>query len=185
MASYIDVVNENDNKAEKEYTVISDISVEIGVRMIASYRDEENSYFDKEEQHYLFEKRITEDRIDEVLIDIPLQFDIKLINGEAVVQSISAPNVTPPPVIEISDDTLTRTHTIEETDESYDEVTFCSQCGKIIGREAQYYTSENAPLCSGCMRDDTYGSVCPRCGLKYPTEMMINGLCEKCEKEND
>ncbi len=185
MASYIDVVNENDKKAEKEYTVISDISVDIGIRMIASYRDEDNSYFDKEEQRYLFEKRITEERIDEVSIDIPLQFDIKLSNGEAIVQSISAPSVTPPLVIEISDDTLTHTQTIEETDKSFDEVTYCSQCGKIIGREAQFFTSEYAPLCSKCIRDDAYGSVCPRCGLKYPTEMTINGLCEQCAKETD
>ena len=186
-SSYIDVEDESDSKdkSEKYYTVIADVSVTSRISSIISYIDEDMSYYDKEEGRYLFEKRLAEERIDNVDINIPIQFDIILADGKATIEKISNVHVTPEPYIEINEYTCESQTQLEEELIGEDNIEFCSQCGAIIIKPASFYTYNMEPLCSNCIKDDIYGSVCPECGYKYPHSMMINGFCENCEQDKD
>lgn len=184
---YIDVENESDNidKTEKYDTVVADVSATINISSIISYIDEEASYYDKKEGRYLFEKRIVEERIDDLDIDIPLQFDILLAYGKATIEKIRKVNVTPEPYIEISEYSCVSRIKLEDSTIVEDNVKYCSQCGAIIKTLVSFHTYKMEPLCSNCIKTDSYGSVCPECGYKYPNTMMINGFCERCEQERD
>lgn len=186
-SSYIDVEDESysKNKSEKYYTVVADVSVNVCISSIISYIDEDMSYYDKEEDRYLFEKRLTEERVDNVDIDIPLQFDILLADGKATIEQISQVQVTPEPYIEINEYTCESRTKLEDKIIGEETIEYCSQCGAIIIKPTSFYTYNMEPLCSSCIKDDIYGSVCPECGYKYPFSMMINGFCEKCEQEKD
>ena len=186
-SSYIDVEIESNNndKSEKYYTVVADVSVNVRISSIISYLDEDMSYYDKEEERYLFEKRLAEERIDNVDINIPLEFEILLADGKATIEQISQAQVKPEPYIEINDYTCETRYQLEEKIIGEENIDHCSQCGSIIKKPVSFYTYKMEPLCSKCMQDDSDGSVCSECGYKFPHSMMINGFCKNCEQDKD
>ena len=181
---YINIISETENKEkdEKYYTVTSDIFVTANVYSTLSYRNEEESYYDKEEERYLFEKYVIEERGDQVDVEIPLQFDIVLRNGSPVIKKISKCDVTPEPSIEIDGYTNYYSNILDEQGFSDDELEFCSECGRILGHQAPYLSYQDEPICHECMKDDRDRSLCPHCGKLYPNDMMISGFCESCSE---
>lgn len=164
--------------------VIAHLSVELYITATITHRDEDTSFYDKEEDRYLIQNYVTwnEQHCLSVNADV-------LCNIEADEE----PHITPVSVI---DNRQFNTLDLDEgTLQDWDEVNsdvheepdliYCSECGKLLGHHADYCDYDDNPLCSDCMTINEHGDICPSCGRKVPHELMNSGFCIDCFQERN
>lgn len=173
-------IEHTDERSFAHINVVIYISAEI------THRDEDASYFDREEQRYLVENFVTwreKHRLE-------LETTIKCI---AAKDSLGDYTVTK---FEVADERKFRTLDLDEgTMQDWDvleietqeepDLIYCSECGKLLGYKIPYADYDHNPLCGDCMVSDSKGDICPACGRKVPYELMFGDFCLDCYKEQD
>ena len=170
--SYLDVTNDG---------VIAYIDVEADISVQISYRDEENSYYDKEEGRYLFEKYVTVCETHNINTEI----GINLIVEEKECLEILDYSIIcedPRPNINLDEESMLAYKKIDTG-----EIVTCAECGKVKGRgsDSWEFDCDGNSLCTDCMVGNSKGEICPICGRKYPVEKMMSGYCVECYKNVD
>lgn len=170
-------IEEIGNKIHITLDVYLDISMEI------TFRDEEQSYYDKEDGQYLFEKYIC--AIEEHRINTEVRVICSIIkneNDELVVESIEIDFDNSVKVLDLDDDTLSEIEEVSTNEIEDDNVERCDQCGEIIGRTTNgaNFDYEGNALCQKCAVTDEHGEICPSCGRKVPRDLMNSGFCIDC-----
>ncbi len=165
-------------KNEDEDILLLHILTDYALSAKILHRDEELSYYDKEEGMYLFEELELwqeEHRCEEEII-VKCSFDENK-QGFHLIEIESEKNAD---YIELDDESMIDFTQISTTYDSMVEIETCSQCGKIIKSSYVYSNHKGEPLCQNCMVDDKYGMVCPTCGRKVPHELSAGGFCQEC-----
>lgn len=85
--------------------------------------------------------------------------------------------------MDLSDESMVDFDEISTSQSEEPDLVYCSQCGKIIGTTASYFDYQENPLCDKCMVNDSYGTICPSCGRKYPHENIMDNFCQSCYQE--
>lgn len=164
---------------------LAHIDTVLGVIAEITHRDEDTSYFDREEQRYLIENYVTWREIHRIETSVIIECTVDIVDDEyAVLDSV------------IVDDRKFRTLDLDEgTMRSWDELetechkepdlVYCSECGKVMGYSTEYTDYEDNPLCGDCMVVNEKGDICPSCGRKVPHELMNSGYCIYCLREQD
>ena len=168
---------------KKRYALIScDIEFLIDI----TYRDEDMSYYDKEERKYLFENYIHAIEEHKVNINLKVFFDIKKEDTKKLLlQEIGSIENNHSKIIYLDDNTMISNEELISTMDEEQNLEKCSECGKVIYYDYLYQDYEGKPLCRECMKSDDYGNICPECGRKIPNEYMISGYCQDCFYEKD
>ncbi len=165
----------NPEKLQLHIQLNYDIDVEI------SHRDDDLSYYDKEEHRYLFEEYVTwlerHTLSEEIIVLCSIVNDGEYFEFEKIISDRKYD------FLDLCDDTMYDFDEISSTQNEDPNLVYCAQCGRIIGHTPIYFDYDGEPLCGNCMIDDTEGMVCPDCGRKVPYEKSINGFCEDCAKE--
>jgi len=171
---------------EKSGQWCASVSVDVELTIDITYRDEENSYFDKEEGVYLIENYIHALEKHNVTVEVLMVCDIKK-NEEDEYELIDVSVEDSIKTLDIDEDTLIDSEEIDSVLEEEPDLEYCSQCGKVLGRTANgaYFDYYGNPLCDKCMQVDNEGDICPMCGRKIPYEFMMSGFCEDCAPEAD
>ena len=162
------------------------ISADVELIIDITYRDEDNSYYDKEEGVYLIENYIH--ALEKHFITVELFLVCEVENNdedeyEIIGVEISKENNIK--ILDIDEDTLIDSEEIDTRLEEEPNLEYCSQCGKVLGRTTNgaYFDYFDNPLCDECMKVDDKGDICPMCGKKVPYEFMMSGFCRDCELE--
>lgn len=157
------------------------VNVEYNVTVEITHRDEDRSYYDKEEGRYLFEEYVTWNEHHIGSEDLIVACEI-VNNGESFVfkNIISDRKYN---YLDLSDESMVDFDEISASQSEEPDLVYCSQCGKIIGTAASYFDYQENPLCDKCMVNDSYGTICPSCGRKYPHENTIDGFCMSCYQD--
>ena len=175
-------IEEQDNKL---YAIV-DVEVDLSAHF--TYRDDENSYYDPEDEQYLIEYFISANEKHRYSIEIKVLCAFSQDETqEHLLEEISIVSTKKLPTIELTDDTM---YSFEETGNTFEEsgdIEHCSECGQTIGKYTNvscwdYYGN---PICSKCAVSDSAGDICPACGRKVPHELMISGFCQSCSLEFD
>lgn len=167
-------------KLESSY--IANFSVDVDISIDITYRDEDRSYYDKEEESYLIEHYIH--AIEHHRFNVIIAIECEIEQDEKIISVVSA-NVlenTRHKYINLDEDTLYDSDEIDDSVREEPDLEYCSECGKLLGRTmngACFDLDEN-PLCESCMTSDSNGEVCPMCGRKVPHEYMMSGFCKDC-----
>ncbi len=152
-------------KTEDKFYAI--LSFEVSMELEVSYRDEDRSYFDKEDDRYLFENYIKEKQKHKANIELKFYCDIKKDdNNELVLEDFEVITDKYMRIIDLNDFTKISSYRLSTTYDDESDPEFCSQ----YSREGGYKSG--------------YGE-CPICGFKIPLEHMESGFCEKCAHEKD
>ena len=166
--------------------------IDVTVYVVAEirHRDEDGSYYDREEGRYLFEKYVTATEKHRIHFEATIECTIEEEDANKEIVEFELIEDEKYPTLDLSEDTLTDYEEIDSDDEIEPEdvgIIFCSECGKMIGRESDAggFDYEGNPLCEDCMTGNSKGEICPTCGKKYPSEMMISGFCENCFRNMD
>lgn len=165
---------------------IMHLLVEIYVEADITHRDEDTSFYDREEGRYLIEEYVRWNEHHRVTIEISVECGlIKDEDGHLCFDGISVVKEPKHRVLDLDEETLTGWDEIDSDYREEPDILYCSECGKVLGYRADYFDYRGNPLCDKCMQTNSKGDVCPGCGLKYPSELMINGFCENCAEEHD
>ena len=179
--SFIDITEEG---------VMAYIDATVDVIAEIRHRDEDGSYYDREEGRYLFEKYVTAIEKHRLNVEITIKCytnedeDGKELTGFELVEDDKYPT------LDLDDEAMIdyeETDPGDEMDPDDIGIIYCSECGKMIGKESEAggFDYEGNPLCEDCMTGNSKGEICPICGKKYPSEMMISGFCENCFRNMD
>lgn len=168
---------------EKIYAIIfSDFELLIDI----TYRDELMSYYDKEEDKYLFENYVHAIEKHRVKLETRVCCDIEnnsdqelMLNNFEIVEDNNCFNV-----IDLDDNTVLSREELGTTLDEETNLEYCSQCGKVLCYDTAYQNYEGRKVCSSCMKSDENGDICPGCGRKIPHEYMNSGFCQDCANEN-
>lgn len=169
---------------EKIYAVIfSELELLIDI----TYRDEEMSYYDKEDEKYLFENYIHAIEKHRVKLETRVCCDIEnnsdqefILKNFEIVEDNKRFNV-----IDLDDNTLLGRKELGTTLDEETDLEHCSQCGKVLCYDTVYQDREGRVVCSSCMKSDENGDICPECGRKIPNEYMSSGFCQDCANEKN
>lgn len=164
------------------------LGVSLDISMEISFRDEKQSYYDKEDGQYLFEKYVR--AIEDHRINTEVRGICSIVkseNDELIVESIEIDFDNSVKILDLDDDTLYKIEEISTNEIVDDNIERCNQCGKIIGRttDGANFDYEGNALCQKCAVSDAHGEICPSCGRKIPHELMNSGFCVDCFSEID
>lgn len=151
-----------------------------------THRDEDTSYFDREEQRYLIENYVTWREKHRVKMDIVIACSIE--KGEADEYEIADSLVIDNRkfrTLDLDESTMQGWDELETECREEPDLIYCSECGKVLGYSAEYTDYDDNPLCGDCMVSNSRGDICPACGRKIPHEFMISGFCKDCFKAQD
>ena len=154
------------------------INVEYNVSVEITHRDEDRSYYDKEEGRYLIEEYVTWKEIHACYEDLIVV--CKIVNFGETFEFIRIISDRKYNYLDLSDETMVDFDEISTSQNEEPDLVYCYQCGRIIGVAASYFDYQDNPLCNQCIVDDSHGTVCPSCGRKFPHEFTINGYCRNC-----
>lgn len=149
-----------------------------------TYRDEDSSYYDKEDRCYYYEKYVTALETHRISFEIALLCKISEEDGIKL-DGFTIDDPSQLTRIDLDEDTFVDAEIEDSVEHEEPDLVYCSQCGTNIGYAASYSTNTGEPLCDRCMKDDEYGFVCPMCGEKYPNDLMTNGFCPQCAEQYD
>lgn len=174
----------------KEEGIIAYIDATVDVIAEIRHRDEDGSYYDREEGKYLFEKYVTAIEKHRLSVEITVKCDISEDEDGKVLTGFELVEDDKYPTLDLDDETMIdyeETDPGDEMDPDDIGIIYCSECGKMIGKESEAggFDYEGNPLCEDCMTGNSKGEICPTCGKKYPSEMMISGFCENCFRNMD
>lgn len=164
------------------------ISADVELSIDITYRDEDNSYYDREEGAYLIENYIH--ALEKHLIAVELFLLCEVENNEEDGYEIIDVEVSKEnsiKTLDIDEDTLIDSEEIDTRLKEEPNLEYCSQCGKLLGRTTNgaYFDYFDNPLCDECMQVDEEGDICPMCGKKVPYEFMMSEFCRDCAWEVD
>lgn len=169
---------------EKIYAVICS---ELELLIDINYRDEEMSYYDKEEEKYLFENYVHAKEKHKIKLETRVYCNIEnnsdqefVLKNFEIVEDNKSFNV-----IDLDDDTLFGREELGTTLDEETDLEHCSQCGKVLFYDTMYQDREGRVICSSCMKSDGNGEICPECGRKIPHEYMSSGFCQDCVNEKN
>lgn len=170
-----------ETKGDNVYAIVA-VNAEVLAKI--TYRDENESYYDKEDHCYYCEEYVTANETHQILFDLALL--CKFSDGEPLkVEAFVIEDASQLSGIDLDNNTLFDVDVVNQKSSFDLDLEFCSQCGRPIGKTIEYTTNTYEPLCEDCIKDDTYGFVCPLCGKKYPNELMQNGFCPECADRFD
>lgn len=173
--------------AEKEGKKYAFISCKVDFLIDIVYRDEDMSYYDKEENRYIFEEYAHAVERHKVNVDLEVYCNIINNNEEISLDGfeIVEDNYNSR-IIDLDDYTIISIEELETTMEKEADLEHCSQCNKILRDNDLYRDYYGQVLCKECMKSDDEGNICPECGRKIPHEHMIGSYCDECaQKKND
>lgn len=165
---------------------VANISTDVELTIDITYRDEDTSYYDKEEDAYLIESFIHAIEKHRVTITIVMLFDLEK-NEELSLNDFNVVEDKRLKYINLDEDTMFDSKEIENTLHEEPDLVYCSECGELIGRtqDFSYLDYYGNPLCSKCAICNSKGNICPKCGRKVPHEYMMGGFCIDCESKVD
>ncbi len=158
------------------------IGVEYNVSVDITHRDEDRSYYDKEEGRYLIEEYVTWKEKHSCYEDLIVVCEI--IDGGESFEFIKIIADRKYNFLDLSDETMVDYEEISNSQSEEPNIVYCYECGKIIGMVASYFDYQDNPICERCMVDNSRGSICPSCGKKFPHKYIIDGLCHTCFYED-
>lgn len=166
---------------------VANISTNVEMSIDITYRDEETSYYDKEEDTYLIEYFINAIETHRIIITIAMVFDIKKIEEELSLEDFYVFEDGRLKYINLDQDTMIGSEEIENTLHEESDLEYCNECGTLLGRtqDGAYIDYFGNPLCFNCAISNSNGDICPMCGRKIPHEYMMSGFCKDCELEVD
>lgn len=166
---------------KKENIIYAIILNEAEILLDITYRDENTSYYDKEDKKYLIENFIHATEKHKIKLETRVCCDIESSpDQEYLLQEFKIiEDKKKSYTIDLNDDTRISKEEISSTFEEPD-MDYCSQCGKKIFKFAEYEDYEGRSVCSSCMKSDDKGEVCPECGRKISHEYMSSGFCQEC-----
>lgn len=165
---------------DKIYAVIySEVEISIDI----TYRDEDTSYYDKEEDRYLFENYIHS--IEKHVVELETKVCCNIDNNSNIkfllkkFEIVEDNNIR---TIDLDYDTRISSEEIYSMLDEEQDIQYCSQCGTRLYKDSGYEDYEGRTVCSSCMKSDDKGEICPECGRKIPHEYMESGFCHNCIK---
>lgn len=166
---------------------IANISVDVEISIDITYRDENTSYYDKEEDAYLIENFIHAIENHRVAIDVAIECNIENNADELFLNDFHVIENKRHKYISLSEDTMFDSQEIESTLQEEPDLVYCSECGTLLGRtqNGAYFDYDGNPICSNCAVSNSNGDICPMCGRKVPNEYMMSGFCMDCSPEAD
>ncbi len=168
---------------ESAGSIYATVDIELSLTADINYRDEDNSYYDHEDGQYLIENFITAIEKHSVLLDV--RIECLFIKDDEGNQSLEDVKIVPAKhlmTLDIDDDTMFDYEEVSNTFEESEDVEYCSECKKIIGRytDVMYFDYQGNSLCNDCAVSNSAGEICPTCGRKFPSELMVSGFCCNC-----
>lgn len=152
------------------------------------HRNEDESYYDKEEHRYLFEKYVT--AIEKHRVPVEITIECAIERDEEDKLCITDHDLIADEkflTFNLDEDTMQDYEEIDETSESdpNTDLEYCYECGRLIGKSSDIagFTYDGHALCDSCMTGSAGYEICPHCGRKVPSEFMMSGFCEQCARE--
>jgi len=163
--------------------IVADVEISIDI----TYRDENTSYYDKEEDTYLIENFIHAIENHRVAIIVAIECDIKNDADDLSMNNFNVIEDKRHKYISLDEDTIIGSKEIENTLHEEPNLEYCSECGTLLGRtqDGAYVDYFGNPLCYKCAVSNSNGDICPMCGCKVPHEYMMSGFCRDCAPEAD
>ena len=156
--------------------------------MFITFGLEDNSFYDREDGRYLIENFITAIEKHRALIDVRIEcLFTKDETGNQVLEDIKIIPTKHFATLDIDDDTMFDYDEVSNTFEESEDVEHCSECKKIICRytDVMYFDYQGNSLCNDCAVSNGAGEICPTCGRKFPSELMVSGFCCNCASEEE
>jgi len=165
---------------DKKY--IANISVDLDLAIDITYRDEETSYYDKEEGAYLIENFIHAIEKHRVTITIAMECVIEKTEEEKILKDFYVVEDKRHRYINLDENTMFDSEEIENTLHEEPDLEYCYECGSLLGRtlNGAYSDYYGNPICSNCTVSNSAGDICPMCGRKVPHEYMMSEFCKDC-----
>ncbi len=162
---------------------LAHIDVVLYILAEITHRDENASYFDREEQRYLIENYVTWREAHCIETSIIIDCTVDKEDDEYVVLNGVIVDDRKFPTLDLDESTMEDWEELET--ECYEEpdLIYCSECGKVMGYTTEYTDYYDNPLCGDCMVVNEKGDICPDCGRKVPHEFMNSGFCIDCLNE--
>lgn len=172
-------IEENDKK------YIANISIDLDLAIDITYRDEDTSYYDKDEDAYLIENFIHSIEKHRVTINIAMVCEIEKTEEEMTLKDFYVVEDKRHKYINLDENTMFDSEEIENTLHEEPDLEYCSECGSILGRtqNGAYSDYDGNPICINCAVSNSKGDICPMCGRKVPHEYMMSGFCKDCAPE--
>jgi len=166
---------------------VANISTDIEISIDITYRDEDTSYYDKEEDTYLIEHFIHAIEKHCVTITVTVVCDIGKNEEKLDLNDFNIVEDKRLKYINLDENTMFDSEEIENTLHEEPDLEYCSECGALLGRtqDGAYVDYYGNPLCSNCAVSNSKGDICPMCGRKVPHEYMMSGFCKDCELKVD
>lgn len=176
-------------EAELDYVELTDgrylAHIDIALYILAeiTYRDEETSYFDEEEQRYLIENYVKSRETHRIETSVIIDCAVDKEGDEYVVLNGVVVNDRKFFTLDLDEDTMEDWKELETEYYEEPDLIYCSECGKVMGYTMEYTNYYGNPLCGDCMIVNEKGDICPDCGRKVPHEFMNSGFCIDCLNE--
>ncbi len=164
---------------------LAHIDVVLWVVAEITHRDEDTSYFDKEEQRYLIENYVTWRETHRIETNIIIDCTVDKIGDEYAILESTIVDNRKFRTLDLDEDTLRNWDELETEYHEEPDLVYCSECGKVMGYTAEYTDYDDNPLCGDCMVTNEKGDICPTCGRKVPHELMNSGFCIDCFRKQD
>lgn len=166
---------------------IANIAVDIEISIDITYRDENASYYDKEDGTYLIENFIHAIENHRVTIDVAIKCDIKNYAGVLSLDDFYVVEDKRHKYISLGEDTMFESQEVENTLHEEPDLQYCNECGALLGstQDGAYFDYDGNAICSKCAVSNSNGQICPMCGRKVPHEYMMAGFCKDCSPEAD
>lgn len=145
----------------KENNIYATILSEVEILLNVTYRDENNSYYDKEDEKYIIENFIHAIEKHKIKLEIKGCCDIEIgPNQEYSLKNLKIiEDKNKIYTIDLNDETRISKNIIRSTFEDTDLV-YCSQCGKMLNYDEDYPAYGEKRVCYDCMKSD---DICQDC----------------------
>lgn len=161
---------------------LAHVNVVLEVLAEITHRDEDTSYFDKEEQRYLIENYVTWRENHRVESSIIIDCIVDKQDDKYVILESSIFHNRKFCTLDLDESTMQNWDELKTRNHEEPDLVYCSECGRVMGYTVAYTDYDNNPLCEHCMIANEKGDICPTCGRKVPHEYMNSGFCTDCFK---
>lgn len=162
------------------------VSVSLDISAEIEHRDDDASYYDKEDQCYLVEKYVT--WVEQHRVEMDAVISCIATTGTDDDLSVTDVRVKDRDnfhTIDLDEETMQDWEDVSSESREEPGLVYCSECGCLIGKYTEYEDYYGDALCEKCMVGNENGEICPSCGRKIPLEFMRSGFCEDCDEERD
>lgn len=164
---------------------LAHIDVVLWVLAEITHRDEDTSYFDREEQRYLIENYVTWRETHRIETSVIIDCTVDKEDDKYVVLDSVIVDDRKFRTLDLDESTMQNWDELETECHEEPDLVYCSECGKVMGYTTEYTDYDDNPLCGDCMVANEKGDICPTCGRKVPHDLMNSGFCIDCFKEQD